>query len=303
MEGVADWAMRDLLSDLGGIDLCVTEFIRVTSNLHPFSVFHRFCPELKTNSKTKSGAPVMVQLLGGQPTALADNAARAAELGAYGIDLNFGCPAKTVNRHDGGASLLKASDRIFNIVSEVRKTVPASIPVSAKIRLGFDDPKACIENSIAIDQAGASWLTVHCRTKTDGYRPPAYWNWIPKIKEKVQLPVIANGEIWTPEDFMRCQQITNADAYMIGRGAIRNPFLFKKIKKQEAPKNKNTKQLVIPFYDASTSYLNEHFAVARTKGWLKQLGVAAPEIKEIFDEIKILKKPNEFRSKLEYYFS
>ena len=201
MEGVTDWVMRDLLTSIGGIDHCVTEFLRVTNQLHPFSVFEKNCPELKTGSKTRAGTPVFIQLLGGQPGPLAANAVRAAELGALGIDLNFGCPAKTVNRHDGGAILLKSSERIYSIVKAVRAAVPAEIPVTAKIRLGFDDPSACLENAKAIEEAGAAWLTVHCRTKTDGYKPPAFWEWISRIQEKTNIRLVTNGEIWTPTDF------------------------------------------------------------------------------------------------------
>ncbi|MFN7455245.1 MAG: tRNA-dihydrouridine synthase, partial [Pseudobdellovibrionaceae bacterium] len=108
MEGVVDWVLRDTMTELGGIDQCVTEFVRVTTTLHPKIIFSRSCPELQTGSKTRSGTPVFVQLLGGQPEPMAANAARAAELGAAGIDINFGCPAKLVNRHDGGAVLLKS---------------------------------------------------------------------------------------------------------------------------------------------------------------------------------------------------
>lgn len=136
----------------------------------------------------------MSRLLGGQAEPLAWNAQKAVELGALGIDLNFGCPAKTVNRHDGGASLLKSADRIFNIIKTVRSHVP-QIPVTAKIRLGYDDPTQCLENAVAATEAGATWLTVHCRTKTDGYKPPAYWEWIPKIQQVTKIKIIANGDI------------------------------------------------------------------------------------------------------------
>jgi tRNA-dihydrouridine synthase C len=195
MEGVTDWAMRDLLTEIGGIDQCVTEFLRVTDNLHGDPIFYKNCPELLTGSLTRSGTPVFVQLLGGKAQPLAANALRAAELGALGIDLNFGCPAKTVNRHDGGATLLKSSDRLYNIVKAVRDAVPKNIPVTAKIRLGFDEPSACLANAEAIEAAGADWLTVHCRTKTDGYKPPAYWEWIAKIKEVTKIKIVTNGEI------------------------------------------------------------------------------------------------------------
>ncbi len=308
MEGVTDWAMRDLLTSVGGIDQCVTEFLRVTDTLMPHTVFEKNCPELKTDSRTRSGTPVFIQLLGGQAEPLAMNAARAAEMGALGIDLNFGCPAPTVNRHDGGATLLKYTDRIFKIVSTVRSAVPKNRPVTAKIRLGFDDPSACLENAIAIEEAGAAWLTVHCRTKTDGYKPPAYWEWIPRLKEKVKLEIVTNGEIWTTADFEKCHSVAQTPSYMIGRGALRNPFIFKRIKEMvhgpfhshKAPgTDKTVRELVPLFYESSVLYgKHESFAVARTKGWLKQLALSDPEFASIFDEVKVLTKAPEFKETL-----
>lgn len=304
MEGVVDWVMRDTLTRLGGIDQCVTEFLRVTDRLHPESVFFKNCPELKSNSRTRWGTPVFVQLLGGQAEPLALNAQRAVKLGALGIDLNFGCPAKTVNRHDGGASLLKSCDRVFDIIDTVRKAVPSEIPVTAKIRLGFDDPSRCIEIAQAVEQAQATWLTIHCRTKADGYKPPAYWEWIPKIKEKTKVKIIANGEIWTVDDFNRCAEVTQCEDYMIGRGVLSNPFIFNQIKqslnqqKIEAMTWEKAKPLLPQFFDASTSYINDYFAVSRTKQWLKALSLKNPEAKMLFDEIKVLKNPAEFKKHL-----
>lgn len=306
MEGVVDWVMRDTLSAVGGIDQFVTEFLRVTDKLHPEAVIYRNCPELKTGSRTRTGVPVFVQLLGGQAEPLAMNAVRAVKLGALGIDLNFGCPAKTVNRHDGGATLLKSCDRLHTIVKTVRDAVPATVPVTAKIRLGFDDPKVCLDNAAAIAEAGATWLTVHCRTKTDGYRPPAYWDWIPRIREVCHLPIIANGEIWNAEDFHRCREVTGADQFMIGRGALSNPYIFKQIRQSLAENEsltlahwQNTKSLLPGFFEASTFHINEYFAVSRTKQWLRALSLKSPEAKVAFDQIKVLRKPVEFRSLLE----
>ena len=139
MEGVIDHTMRELLTGLGGLDRCVTEFVRVTERLLPARVFHRLCPELATGGTTVSGVPVYVQLLGGQPTVMAENAARAAELGAPGIDLNFGCPAKTVYRSDGGAIILREPQRVHDITAAVRAAVPKHVPVTVKTRLGFED--------------------------------------------------------------------------------------------------------------------------------------------------------------------
>jgi tRNA-dihydrouridine synthase C len=175
MEGVLDFILRDTLTQIGGIDQCVTEFMRVVDRLNPDHVFFKLCPELKTKSKTRAGTPIFFQILGGQPQPMAENALRAAELGAIGIDLNFGCPAKTVNLHDGGAALLKSPCRIYDVVKAVRNSVPKGTPVSVKMRLGFDSPALCVENAKAAEEGGAEFLTVHARTKTDGYRPPAYW--------------------------------------------------------------------------------------------------------------------------------
>lgn len=305
MEGVVDWVMRDTLTRIGGIDQCVTEFLRVTDRLHPESVFYKNCPELKTGSRTRWGTPVFVQLLGGLAEPLAMNAQRAAKLGALGIDLNFGCPAKTVNRHDGGASLLKSCDRVFNIVDTVRKAVPAEIPVTAKIRLGFDDPTKCIDLAQAVEAANATWLTIHCRTKTDGYRPPAYWEWIPRIKEKVSTKIIANGEIWNVTDFHRCVEVTQCEDYMIGRGVMSNPFIFQQIKQSlsEIPVEEmnwaKAKPLLPQFFAASTEYINDWFAVSRTKQWLKALSLKNAEAKAVFEEMKVITQPTEFRTHLE----
>lgn len=301
MEGVVDWIMRDVLTGVGGIDQCVTEFIRVTQYLHSEIVFHKFCPELRQGSRTRHGTPVFVQLLGGQTEPMAMNAARAAAMGAAGIDLNFGCPAKTVNRHDGGASLLKCPERVHGIVKAVRAAVPAAVPVTVKIRLGFEDPSVCLENARAAEEAGASWLTVHCRTKTDGYKAPAYWEWMPRIREVTSIPLIANGEIWTPADFECCREVTGCDRFMIGRGAIANPHLFNSIRERhEKPAPwAEVKPLIPGFFAACTDHINEHFATSRTKQWLSSLSMRHPEARALFQEVKTFKKPLEFRAALE----
>ena len=113
MEGVLDPLMRKVITEVSHVDYCTTEFIRITDKLLPDHVFFRYAPELNNKSLTDSKTPVLVQLLGGKPDWMAKNALRAKELGAFGIDINFGCPAKTVNRHDGGASLLKDPICVF----------------------------------------------------------------------------------------------------------------------------------------------------------------------------------------------
>jgi tRNA-dihydrouridine synthase C len=225
MEGLLDFVLRDILTRVGGVDRCVSEFIRITSRQLPPHVFYRIVPELHHGGRTLAGVPVRPQLLGSDPACLGDNAAVLVSLGASGIDLNFGCPAKVVNRHGGGAALLDDPELIARIVSQVRRTVPAHVAVSAKMRLGFDDDLRAEECAQAICQSGATELVVHARTKADGYRPPAYWERIADVRAVVKLPVIANGEIWTAQDALRCRDVSGCEHLMLGRGMVANPGL------------------------------------------------------------------------------
>lgn len=235
MEGVVDHLMRDMLTRVGGFDLCVTEFIRVVDQKLPKRTFYKLCPELHHGSKTPAGVPVRVQLLGQHPQWLAENAQTAVELGSPGVDLNFGCPAKTVNKSKGGAVLLKETETLYNIVKTVREAVPVDQPVTAKIRLGFEDKTLAVDNAVAISEAGASQLVVHARTKTEGYKPPAYWDWIAKIRQHTDIPLVANGEIWTADDARNCQQQSTCTDLMLGRGALALPNLAQAIRGVENP--------------------------------------------------------------------
>ena len=225
MEGLLDFVLRDVLTRVGGVDRCVSEFIRVSGTVLPDRVFLGYMPELLNGSKTLAGVPVRAQLLGSDPEWMAVNAANLARLNPEGIDLNFGCPAKTVNRHGGGASMLQDPESIAKLVAAVRKAVPAHLPVSAKMRMGFNDKSLMRECALAMVENGASELVVHARTKVEGYRPPAYWELIPEIKAVVNVPVVANGEIWTVQDALRCREQSGCDDVMLGRGSVADPGL------------------------------------------------------------------------------
>jgi tRNA-dihydrouridine synthase C len=236
MEGVPDHSLRDVITRVGGIDRCVSEFIRITDQLLPARVFTRLMPELLHGSRTPAGTPVRAQLLGSDVACLADNAALLATLGPAGIDLNFGCPAKTVNRHRGGAVLLDEPGLVHDIVAAVRRAVPAHMPVSAKMRLGHRDESRMLECAQAIASAGADELVVHARTKLHGYRPPAYWDRIANIREAVPgVTVIANGEVWDAQDAERCLRESGCDALMLGRGLVSDPGLALTLRGAAAP--------------------------------------------------------------------
>ncbi|TAF98983.1 MAG: tRNA dihydrouridine(16) synthase DusC [Betaproteobacteria bacterium] len=237
MEGLLDWVLRDILTRVadptrpgqsvrsGGVDRCVSEFIRVSGTLLPNRAFIRVMPELLNGGRTLSGVPVAAQLLGSDPNCLAENAARVAALKPAGIDLNFGCPAKIVNRHGGGAMLLEDPALIAKIISAVRRAVPAEMPVTAKMRLGFNDDSRAEECAQAMADSGASEIVVHGRTKAHGYRPPAYWERIADVRAAVNVPVVANGEIWTVADALRCREISGCNDIMLGRGIVADPGL------------------------------------------------------------------------------
>lgn len=303
MEGVVDPVVRDLFTSLGGIDYCVTEFVRITSSLYPDKVFYRYCPELKNNSRTSSGVPVFTQLLGSDLVTMAENAHKVCELGAYGIDLNFGCPAKTVNRHDGGAALLKNPDRLFKVVESVRKAVPKERPVTVKVRLGYSDKSLTHEIAQAAQEGGGHWLTVHARTKEEAYRPPAHWKYIAQMKEQVSIPVIANGDIWTVDDHKRCQEISHCEDTMLGRGIMAQPDLARQIKLGEPARTfEQLKELILKFIEQSFSYRDERYTVQRTKQFIKLLGRTYPQAQLLFESFKREKEIEKIKSIIQSFF-
>ena len=229
MEGVTDAPMRHLLGAEGGFTYAVAEFVRVTHTPLPAHVVRRTVPEVANGGQTPTGLPVQVQLLGGNPERLAESAVAACAAGATAIDLNFGCPARTVNRHDGGATLLKYPERIFGIVRAVRTAVPPPILVSAKLRLGWDDPRAIFDTAPAAVEGGATWITVHARTREQGYAPPVNWPLIGRVRELVRVPVVANGDIHTLAAFRRCREDTGCIHFMLGRGAVADPTLARRV--------------------------------------------------------------------------
>lgn len=299
MEGVIDHTMRELLTSLGGIDRCVTEFVRVTDLLLPARVFRRLCPELDKGGKTPSGVPVYVQLLGGQASVMAENAARAAELGAPGIDLNFGCPAKTVNRSDGGSIILRDPARVHQIVAAVRRAVPARVPVTVKTRLGYENEALFLEIARGIEAAGATELTVHARTKRHGYRPPAFWEEIARAREVINLPVIANGEIWSTDDALRCREVSGCSDLMLGRGALCRPDLPRLVAAASREETQlslhwpDIQPLLLRFLELNMVHYDAHYAPNPVKQWLVYLKAYFPQAALLFEAIKRLRDPRE----------
>ena len=294
MEGLLDATLRDVLTRTGGIDRCVSEFIRVTNTVLPERAFYRVVPELLNGGRTRAGVPVRPQLLGSDPACLADNAERLAAISPFGVDLNFGCPAKTVNQSRGGAVLLDEPELIGRIVEAVRRAVPAQVPVSAKMRLGFNDDHRAEDCAQAIAQAGADELVIHARTKAHGYRPPAYWDRIAEVRGALPsgpMRVIANGEIWSVADAERCREVTGCDALMIGRGMVTDPGLALAIKGLGSVPWSEISPLLTVYWQQVSGRVERRHRAGRLKQWLNYLRKRYPEAQAAFDALRTCTEP------------
>lgn len=295
MEGLLDATLRDVLTRAGGVDRCVSEFIRITDTLLPERAFVRVVPELLNGGRTRAGVPVRPQLLGSDPVCVAENAARLAGLSPFGVDLNFGCPARTVNASRGGAILLDEPDLVGRIVAAVRRAVPAHLPVSAKMRLGYHDDRVAEDNALAIAEAGADELVVHARTKAHGYRPPAFWERIAELRSVLptRLNVVANGEIWTVAQADHCREVTGCDALMIGRGLVTDPGLALAIRGHaDGVTWTELLPLIHLFWQRVCARVERRHRAGRLKQWLNYLRRRHPEAQAAFDQLRESNDPS-----------
>ncbi len=295
MEGVLDSLVRELLTEVNDYDLCITEFLRVVDQRLPVKSFYKICPELHRQSRTPSGTLVRIQLLGQYPQWLAENAARAVELGSWGVDLNCGCPSKLVNGSGGGATLLKDPELIYRGAKAMREAVPSHLPVTVKVRLGWDSPARAFEIADAVQQAGASELAVHGRTKEEGYKAECInWHAIGEIRKRLTIPVIANGEIWDWQSAQDCMAATGCDAVMIGRGALNVPNLSRVVKYNE-PRMPwpEVVELLAKYSRLEKQGDTGLYHVARIKQWLGYLRKEYLEASELFTEIRTYKNSDD----------
>ncbi len=234
---------------------------------------------------------VRIQLLGQYPEWLAENAARAVALGSYGVDLNCGCPSKLVNGSGGGATLLKDPELIYQGTKAMRAAVPAHLPVTVKIRLGWDSGDRQFEIADAVQQAGATELAVHGRTKEDGYQAERInWQAIGEIRQRLTIPVIANGEIWDYQSAQECMKVTGCDAVMLGRGALNVPNLSRVVKYNE-PRMPwlEVVKLLQKYVQLEKQGDTGLYHVARIKQWLGYLRKEYTEATDLFGQIRVLK--------------
>ncbi|HEU4929800.1 MAG TPA: tRNA dihydrouridine synthase DusB [Candidatus Krumholzibacteria bacterium] len=178
---------------------------------------------------TREG-PLSIQIFGGDPIRMGETAARLSEMGPVYLDMNFGCPVKKIVNGNGGSAVLKDIDLLGRICREVVRK--SSVPVSAKIRAGWDQPtgERVREYAAVIEDAGVSMLSLHARTRSQGFSGEANWDLIAEAKRSVSIPVVGNGDVRSADDVVRMREHTGCDAVMIGRAAIGNPWVFDEVK-------------------------------------------------------------------------
>ena len=279
MEGVMDAPMRALIADLGGFDFGVSEFVRVGQGVVSAQQILQEIPDLNGPVFGRAVLPLQLQLLGDSPELMAATAIEGCIAGARAIDINFGCPAPTILRRSGGASLLRTPQAIAEIVSAVRKSIPSVIPVSAKIRLGWEDPSEVDVIARAVEDGGANWMTIHARTKQERYQPGVHWDAVARVKAWLSIPLIANGDLFTADDVAHCTAETGCTHFMIGRGILKNPFLAHDIRASKGlpalradipPQTPDRLMLGIERYAALTQdqAANSGFIPSRVKQWV-----------------------------------
>ena len=222
MEGVGDRCFRKAMASIGGFDEAVTEFMRVPSNAHVESLARRY------EAQETTPIPLAAQIMGSDPVLMAAMAREIEKRGAPRIDLNCGCPSNTVTGRGAGSSLLKDPGFLFQNAQAIVQAV--KVPVTIKMRSGYEDISLFKENLLAAQESGAHYITLHPRTKVDGYGPPARWDLIAEAKALLKIPVVGNGDILNVTDALRMLKETGCDALMIGRGSVINPFVFHHVK-------------------------------------------------------------------------
>ncbi|NOY90145.1 MAG: tRNA-dihydrouridine synthase family protein [Deltaproteobacteria bacterium] len=217
MEGVTGPALRARFASGGGVGLVCTEFVRVSRAALPAKVLTRAVVKAPE-------ALLSVQVMGNEIEKMAEAAALLAEAGADVVDLNVGCPMPRVVRKGVGAAMLKDPALLFRVVSAMRAQVPGLL--SAKVRLGWDDDAGALERARLLVDAGVDFLVVHARRRSDLYAGVADWRVIRELARALPIPVIGNGDLWYAADALRLMRDSGAAGVMIGRPALRNPWIF-----------------------------------------------------------------------------
>jgi nifR3 family TIM-barrel protein len=280
MEGVTNLMFRRLIRTIGGTGLTYTEFIASSA------LANRGNKVLKLAEFDENEKPIALQIFGRDPETMADAARVLQDLGGSIVDINMGCPSKQVCAHSGGSALMKEPALAIEIVKAVRKAI--SIPLTVKMRTGFDlQHKNAPDLAYACQEEGVEAVTVHWRTREDNYGGTQEWDTIAKVKQRLSIPVIGNGDITDANSARKMMELTGCDGLMIGRGAIKNPWCFQEIHTvlsgapYTPPSTEDKRTLLLLYLETYTNQMrNEHSALGKFKQIAKYFCETLPDYQE-----------------------
>ena len=285
MQDVTDLAFWRLMAHYGGADVYWTEYFRV----HESSTLDRFI--LQSITENPTGRPVVAQMIGNDVACLVRTARELQQHAVAAIDLNLGCPAPVVYRKCAGGGLLREPQRIDAILGGLRDAV--TIPFTVKTRIGFDSPEVFETLLRLFQKHSVDLVTVHGRTVTQMYRPGVRYDLIAQACRELLCPVLGNGNVYGPHQALELIAETGVHGLMIGRGAIRNPWLFEQIRqvgRGEAPRlpsGREVLQYIHDLWDAEiTSDAPENLHVQRMKKFMNFIGEGIPCAEKFLFEIR-----------------
>lgn len=248
LAGVTDKIFRKLVRKWAPESLLFTEMINATSLKNGYGT-------QKVQQLELEEGPTGVQIFDNRPFAVSEAARLAEDSGAFLIDINMGCPVKKISKKGGGSALI--NDRILAVELVKRVSKAVKIPVTVKTRLGWNNKEENIEEFLlSLQDSGAGMITLHGRTRKEGFSGKADWNMIGRMKKLLEIPLIANGDIRNPNDALNCFKMTNADGLMIGRGILGSPwkigeidYAIKKLKGFKEPNIEEKLLLIIEHLD------------------------------------------------------
>lgn len=257
MEGVGASPFRKAMAEIGGFDEATTEFLRVPSNAHVYSLAKKY------QADETFPIPQAAQIMGSDPELMADMTECLIQRGAPRIDLNCGCPSNRVTGRGAGSTLLKTPELLNEIATKMVQR--SSVPVSIKMRTGFSDTSLLVENLHAAQESGAAFITLHHRTRVEGYSPPIHWERLAFAKSILRIPLVGSGDVVDRASFDRMCCVTGVDGVMIGRGALANPWVFHEIRETGERTTEGVIRYLQKFFDGVPSDAKERSRINQLK--------------------------------------